>query len=113
MNIYSSVRELAKSIKYQNLLIATKEISSIRLFKNEYDLSKLQEIFLSYLYTYDMISKDIITEKISKHVTDNEIYEDSYLLWRKQKKDTEEKKTTMNDISLVAGKEIKFPYREA
>jgi len=110
MNIYSQIRQLAKSIKSQNLFIAAKELSGIRLFRNLFDLSKLQEIYLSFLYMYDAINKDIIIENISKHVLDYELYEDAYMLWKKNKKTKKESNDNkQKDVNLVVGKGIKFP----
>jgi hypothetical protein len=107
-NIYSKIRNLAKSIKAQNLFVAAKEINGIRLFRNSFDFSKIQEIYLSYLYNYDSINRDIILEKISEHVFDSEIYEDSYILW-KRKNNKKEKDNNQKDLKLVVGKKITFP----
>jgi hypothetical protein len=112
MNIYSQLRELAKSIRAQNLFVAAKEINGIRIFKNLYDFSKLQEIYLSYLYNYDAINRDIIMEKISEHVFDSEIMEDAYLLWkRKNMKKLNIKDNKQNELKLVTGKTIIFPEK--
>lgn len=110
MDVYNNLIELAKSIRWQNLFIATKEINGIRLFHNIFNFSKIQEIFLNYLYTFDSINRDIVIEKISKHVLDHNIYWESYLLWRKQKKDKSEN-NKKRDVSLVASNKIKFPKR--
>lgn len=112
MNIYSSLRKLAKSIKSQNLFLASKEINNIRLFKNSFDFSKLQEIYLSYLYNYDAISRDIIIDKISKHVFDSDIYEDAYLIWKRKNGNKPIKDNNLKDVNMVVGKEIKFPAKE-
>lgn len=112
MNIYSLLRELARSIRMQNLFVATKELNGIRLFKNQLNLSNIQSIFLSHLYSYDSISRDIILENISKHVLDEEIYTDSYLLWkRKNFRKTNIKDNKKSDVNLVTGKHIKFPKK--
>jgi len=112
MNTYSLLRKLARSIRAQNLFIAAKEINGIRIFKNLYDLSKLQEIYLSNLYNANAISNDIILEKISEHVFDSEIMEDAYLLWkRKNMKKINIKDNKQNDVSLITGKHIKFPKK--
>jgi len=114
MNIYESLRLLAKSIRGQNLFSAAKELSSIQLFENKFNLSKIQEIYLSYLYTYEMLNRDIIIDNISKLVTSCEIYEDAYLLWKRQHK--KENKVNQNepekkskDMHLVCGNKIIFP----
>lgn len=110
--IYSQLRNLAKSVRVQNLFVAAKEIQGIRLFKNNFNFSKLQEIYLSYLYNYDSINRDIMIEKISEHIFDSEIYEDAYLLWkRKHIKKLENKDNTSNNLKLVPGKVIKFPKK--
>jgi len=114
MNIYKSLFELSKSIRIQNLFQAAKDLHNVRLFSNDCNFSRLQESFLSYLYTIESINKDIIIDSISKKVLDDELYFDSYLLWRrenKHKKD-EDKPTKKRDLSLVAGKTIKFPAKE-
>ena len=113
MNIYSLLRELAKSIKSQNLFIAAKEINGIRLFRNSLNLSRIQELYLSYLYNYDTINRDIIIEKISKHILDEEIYADAYLLWkRKNIKKVNLKDNKKSELSLIPGKVIKFPKKD-
>ena len=113
LNIYSGIRQLAKSIKAQNTFAAAKELHNIRLFYNSMDFSKLQELYLSYLYIYDSINKDIIIDKISKKIFDSEIYEDAYLIWKRKgnKKDFKNSKTG-KDVNLVSGKIIKFNKSE-
>lgn len=111
-NIYYILRKLARSVRAQNLFVVVKEINNIRLFKNSYDLSNLQNIYLSYLYNANMINNDIVIDKISKHVFDNEIYEDSYLLWKqKNNKKTDKENNKKNDVNLVVSRKINFPTR--
>jgi hypothetical protein len=116
MNIYSEIRELAKTVRAQNLFTAAKEFSSIRLFRNTFNFSKIQEIYLSYLYTYETINRDIIVDKISPRVLDCELFEDAYLIWKRQ--DKKEKKINKKgepevekskDMHLVCGNKIIFP----
>jgi len=109
-NIYDNLIELAKSIHSQNLFTAAKEINGIRLFKNIFDFSRLQEIYLSYLYTFDTINQDMVIDKISEHVLDDKIYWDAYMLWkRKHTNKTENKDNNKKDLKLIPGKTIKFP----
>jgi len=108
MNYYSILRKFAKSIRAQNLFFATKEISSIHLFRNNSDLSNLQEIFLTWLYNYDYINRDIETEKISKHVLDNDLYTDAYLIWKNNKKSKQKNDKKLNALHLVNSHKIKF-----
>jgi len=114
MNIYKSIRELAKTNKWQNLFSASKDLNNIRLFRNDIDFSKLQELFLNYLYIYDMVTKDILMGEIMEFVLNDDIYIDSYLLWRKENKYKNEKtdnkqKPTNRRLHLVPGKKIIFP----
>ena len=112
-SIYKLLRELAKSVRAQNIFVAAKEINGIRLFHNDNDFSKLQEIYLSDLYNSNAISNDIVFEKISEHVFDSEIMEDAYLLWkRKNMKKIDKKDNKQNDVNLVVGTKINFPIRE-
>ena len=111
-NFYSKLKILAKTTKSQNRFTAAKEISSIHLFRNNFDFSKIQEIYLFYLYNYDNINRAIIIDKISKHVLDSDIYEEAYLLWkRKNTKITNKTDNKQKEVNLVTGKHIKFPKR--
>lgn len=112
MNYYELIRKLAKETYSQNIFTASKEIYGIRLFKNKYNLSKIQQIYLSYLYFYDNINKDLIIEKISKHIFDSDIYEDAYMLYKRERKIINQEDNKKHDVKLVMGKEIKFPSKE-
>lgn len=110
-NIHNQLITLAKTTKYHNIFAAAKELNGIRLFKNMIEFSKLQELFLSYLFTFDMIQRDIIVDKISKHVLDDDtdIYLEAYLFWKNNHKDSDkETKSKSNYVHLVPTKEIKF-----
>ena len=112
MNTYSSLRVLAKQNKYQNLFFACKELNGFNLFENSRDLSQLQQIFINYLYMYQSIMQAISVDKISPHVTDNELYEDSYLLWRNKGGKKELKDNKQNAVHLVSSNIIVFPKKE-
>ena len=101
--------ELAKSIKAQNLFVAAKEINGIRLFKNLYDFSKLQEIYINYLYMYDIITQDIIRKKINEDIINDDIYADSYLLWKRKKGFEVESPDKKKDLKLTPTRKITFP----
>ena len=111
MNTYSDLRRLAKQNKYQNLFFACKELEGFRLFKNSRDLSQLQQIFINYLYMYSSIIQAISVDKISPHVIDCELYEDSYLLWRNKGVKKDKKDDKQNDVHLVASDTIIFPKK--
>jgi hypothetical protein len=110
-DIYSYIRKLAKQSKFQNLLYLAKDISGVQFFTNVSNFSKLQDIFLSYIYMYDSINQDLASKHISKHVYDNEIYEDAYMIWKREvgnKTDTESNKKK-SDVALVISDKITFP----
>ena len=106
MNIETNIRKIAKQVKYLNLFSASKELSGIRLFKNSDNFSKIQDIFLSYLYFYYNINMDISSDKVSKKVLDNEINENAYMIYRNNTKiDKKEKDKNGNHLYLVFGKD--------
>ena len=111
MNIYSLLRQLAKTSKYQNLFIACKDINGFKLFENDKNLSQIQEIFLNYLYMYNSINQAINVDKISPHVLDKELYEDCYLLWKNKSSKKEIQNETKSDVHLVASDTIIFPQK--
>lgn len=116
MRIESLIRQLAKKIETLNLFISAKELSGVSLFRNKSDLSKLQQLFLSYLYFYNEIYDDINQKKIDKIIFKDEIYEDSYNLWKREnpedysnKKDKKRNKKdkSKKDVYLVFDKDKK------
>jgi hypothetical protein len=112
MNIYDIIRKLAKSTKYQNLFVAAKDIATIHLFRNDTELSKLQDMFLAYLYLYDNLFTDISLKEVSKKVIENSIYEDAYFYWKREHKtETKTQDNSKSQIKLVKGTNIKFPKR--
>jgi len=115
MNDTSLLARLAKSVQYQNLFTSAKEINGIYLFENHTNLSKVQDIFLSYLYTFDTINRDIVVDNISKVVLkeDTDIYWQAYMMWKRNKGTKETKKENSERyMSLVPAKKIKFTKEE-
>lgn len=104
MDIERFIRDLAKKTEQQNLFVAAKDISSIQLFKNSSELSRLQQMYLYYLYFYNDLHSDISLKKVSEKVLDNFIREDSYSYYKRQKNPEKESKKKENDIHLVFNK---------
>jgi len=112
MNI-DLIRKLAKSIKFQNLYQATKEINGILLFKNSMDFTWLQQIFLSYLYFYSNLNTEVVTNKLSEKIFNNFIYEDAYMLWRREVGYDKESKDKKRDIHIAFhNKKMKFKEKD-
>lgn len=84
------LRKLAKSSYYQTLFSFWKEGSNLRLFCNDMDLSYIQLLFLKYLNFYGSLYLDVAMGDIDDKIFENEIYEDSYVMYRNKKetKDT-------------------------
>jgi len=109
------MRKLAKSNRWQNLFSASKEINGITLFNNINEFSQIQEFFLSYLYFYYNLFVDMAIHKLSKKIIEKEIYEDSYMLWKREKgynkKDTETERK--KDIFIAFhNKKMKFKEKQ-
>jgi len=88
MNTIKYVRKLAKSDESQNLYIMAKDIATIKLLDNSNNFTYIQNIFLRYLNFYYTIYSDISIGDVDEIVLENEIYEDSYIMY-KNKKDKE------------------------
>ena len=103
----NKIRKLAKDYKHLNLFTTAKDIGSIKLFRNSTDLSRLQQIYLSYLYFYESLMTDIGLKKIDEIVLTDSIYEDAYSFWKRKKGFEIDKKTekkTDKNLKLVFGK---------
>jgi hypothetical protein len=108
-NPYAYLRKIARSIHFQNLFTATKELNHIKLFRNDTDLSNFQEQFLSLLYHYDAINRDILLEGIDKNILDNDCYCECYMIWKNKKGYKKVESQDARDLSLVAGKKCLHP----
>lgn len=116
MNIIKALHNLAKETGTQNIFQASKEINGIYLFENKVNFTKIQNIFLELLYTYESLKKDIIIEKISNKVLEDEIYMEAYLKWKrsdKRNRQKEEKKQQKSgNLKLAPTNKIIFPTVE-
>ena len=107
--VYDLIRQLAKSIRYQNLYTNVKELH-IKLFENECNLTPIQEYFLNFLNFYSSINMDIVLGDVDKLVLDNEIYEDSYTIYKRKKRMKREPLKT-NPKEKATGKNIQWLFK--
>ena len=84
MKILDEIRELAKSHYYQTIYNNSEKFN-LKIFNNDRDLSGLQILFINYLNFYNVLIEEIVTDKVSEKVLENFIYEDSYMMYRKEK----------------------------
>jgi len=101
------IRKLAKSNKYQLLYNRVKELSTLKLFYNDVDLTRVQSWFLYWLEIYNSLYSDIARkeELIDEEVIKDDIRTDAYLLYRMEK--SKIKKTTSNkkSKSIISGEQ--------
>lgn len=89
------IRKLAKSNKYQGIYSLAKEMK-LKIFENETDFTDIQLIFLRYLNYYSSLNMDITLNEVDEIVLSNNIYEDSYMLYRSSKEYKKKKETAVN-----------------
>jgi len=91
--IYSILRKLAKTNKWQTLYACSKE-GCVSLFKNVAAYTDLQVAFLQYCSFYNSLNTDIYMEEVGDIVLDNQIYEDAYQTYKNKVKKNKRKMTT-------------------
>jgi len=91
MNLEESIRKFAKNIENQNLFLSAKDLNCIKLFNNDNDYSQLQHLFLSYLYFYHNLYTEIGMKEVSEKVLEDTIYEDAYMVYKKNKPEKKSK----------------------
>lgn len=84
MDIELTVRDLAKSYRYQAITSGGDNLSI--LFTNKSDYTYLQVIFISYIKFFSAIMNDIATEDLDELVLTERIYQDAYMYWRSKRK---------------------------
>lgn len=91
MNVDLLLRKIAKKDYWQAVYSNSKEIGSIRIFKNLDDYSYLQIHFLSYLGFYNNLYVDIAMGDVGERVLENNIYEDAYVYFRNRERQKDKK----------------------
>lgn len=104
LNVYKIARELSSKNYYQTIYANAKEIG-IKLFKNDIELTEIQIFFLNYLSFYSNLNTDIILGDVNKIVRDNFIFEDAYMLYKRQNKNTPKFSPSEEIKSNKSGKE--------
>jgi len=109
MRLLNEIRDLAKTNYYQTLFASAKEIN-IQIFNNNKDFSELQVVFLNYLNFYKVLYDEISQDEVTEIVLKKHIYEDAYMLYRrenykKMKKESKEKNHSPKKSSKGKNKE--------
>ena len=108
---YKLLKKLARSNKWQVLYNRAKELGTLRLFKNDMDLTKIQIWILYFLEMYSSLYTDLAMDEeyINEEVIEDDLRCEAYLLYRKEKSKKQkskkytdkDKKVTPHDIPAV------------
>ena len=98
MNI-KLLKKLARSNKYQLLYSQAKELSNLRLFNNEIELSKIQLLFLNWLSVYNMLLTDLANKEkyISEEVINDDLRTEAYLVYKEYMRNQDGKPNKKTD----------------
>ena len=104
MNI-SSLQNLARSNNAQITYHRAKELGTLRIFKNDIDLSQIQIMYLYYLELYSMLYQDLQLNEpyISEEVIEDSLRLEAYLLYRKINKKNKNQKSNTKSVIDNAG----------
>ena len=93
MIVENPLYKLARSSEWQILYGRAKELNGIQLFYNKTDFSRIQITFLQLLEIFSSLYLDLAMneELISEEVINDQIRRESYLLYKRKKR--EEQKT--------------------
>lgn len=91
---FKLLKKLARSNRWQILYNRAKELGSLRLFKNDMDLTNIQIWMLYFLEMFSSLYTDLaMNEKyISESVIEDDLRCEAYLLYRKEKSKKEKNK---------------------
>jgi hypothetical protein len=93
--IYDILRNLAKKPYYQSLYSQAKELG-LKIFENDINFTSYQIVFLNYICMYNNLSLDVYLGEVDEIVMDNFIYEDAYLLYKRENRKKESAKSQVN-----------------
>lgn len=83
-DIVTLIRKLAKSNYWQTIYSSSKELG-FRLFKNDFDFTYIQMLFLRYLNFYYSLYVEIDMGEVKEIVLTDDIYEDAYMFAKNKK----------------------------
>lgn len=100
LNVNDNIRKLSKCNYYQTIYSLEKNIG-INLFKNSFELTQIQIVFLNYLSFYSALYFDFSMGEIDDRVFEDFIYEDAYMTFRKHDRDKTKEKSRDKKINNV------------
>ena len=113
MFLEQQIRKMARLSHYQQIYNASKDCSGIRLFKNEYNFSGIQSLFLYWLNIYAMLYDEL--GKLEWGNLDNQVIKDddrvdAFLYWRSKKieKDIRKSKREEKKANKKTGNKMKI-----
>ena len=90
IQLYSLMRKLAKSNRYQILYSQHKEIG-VNIFQNISNYTDFQIAFMHYLSFYASLYMSIYMDEVGEVVLEDEIFEDAYSYYKSKNKKVERK----------------------
>jgi len=107
---YTLLRKLAKTPHYQDLYNLCKELK-MNFFENNSQLTSIQITFLKYVCFYYSIFMDVSIGDVSERVLEDEIYEDSYALYKNKKDKKTYKQGTQQNTEENIGRTSKWLFK--
>lgn len=97
-NLVSLIRKLARSIEFQTLYSASKNMNNIKLFHNDIDLSNIQILFLHWLEVYYRLYQLLAQKEefLNETVIENDMYCDSFIFYKNYITKHKKKKSDTN-----------------
>jgi len=93
------IRRLARSDYYQSIYNTAEKVN-LKLFHNDVDLTSIQIRLLQYLNFYSGLYMDIYLGEVNEKVTENEVFEDSYSVYKRKRKKVEKDKLSKEKKQL-------------
>ena len=105
---FKLLQKLSRSNKWQILYNRAKELGTLRLFKNDIDLTKIQIWMLYFLEMYSSLYTDLAMNEdfISEEVIEDDLRCEAYLLYRKEKNKKENKRKIIGKDEKVTPHDI-------
>ena len=101
----NALQTLARSNTAQTVYRHSKELTGLRLFNNDTDLSHLQILYLYYLSLYESLYNDLSMgeEFISEDVIKDDIRVDAYLLYKRVNRKNKKQNANIKSVVDNAG----------
>ncbi len=100
MTLEQQIRSLARNMYWQEIYNSSQKCNGIKLFKNNYNFSGIQYLFLYWIRLYNMLYDELYSlewRNLDKDVINDNARCDAFLYWRRKEQEKKIRENQKNE----------------